>query len=163
MVVVRLGGFGLSWCCLFGRFWVVIILSTWSVWVVTVLSVWSILGCHGVVCLICMGDFGLLWRCLFGRMLVVMVLSRCYLFGRFWVVMGLSVWSALVVLGCYGVVCLVSFELLLWYCLFGLLVFLGCYGIICLVDFGLSWCCLFGPFGWFRLSRYSVYILNIII
>ena len=148
--VVGLVDFGLSWCCplsLYGRFWVVMVLSAWSVlgrhgvvrlfWVVTVLSVWSDVRCHGVVCL---GSFGL---------------SRCCLFCRFWVVMVLSAWSALVVLG---------FELFLWYCLFGPLgcfwvvmvlsvwSILDCHGVVCLVRLG-----------GFRLSRYSIYSLNVII
>ena len=73
-------------------------------WVVTVLFVWSDIRCHGDVRL---GGFGL---------------SRCCLLGRLWVMMVLSAWSALVVLGCYGVVCLVSF---------------GCYyGVVCLVRLG---------------------------
>ena len=89
-------------------------LSAWSAWVVTVLSAWAILGCHGVVRLVCMGDFGLLWCCLLSRFWAVMVLSvcfgllRCCLFGRIFVVMVLSAWA---VLGCHGVVCLVGFGL----------------------------------------------------
>ena len=124
--LVRLGGFGLSWCCLFGRFWAVIVLSAWSAWVVTVLSAWAILGCDGVVRLVCMDDFGLLWYCLLGRFWAVMVLSvcfglsRCCLFGRMFVVTVLSAW-----------------------------VILGCHGVVYLVGFGLLWCCSLGPLWWF--------------
>ena len=64
--------------------------------------------------------------------------------------MVLFVWSALVVLCCHVVVCLVNFGLLLWYYLFGLFGYiLGCYDIIYLVDFGLPWRYLVGPIGWF--------------
>ena len=49
-----MGDFGLSWCCLFGRFWVVMVLF---------------------VC------FGLLWCCLFDGMFVVMVLSASAVLG----------------------------------------------------------------------------------
>ena len=133
--VVRLVRFGLSWCCLFGRFWVVIVLSAWSAWVVMVLSAWAILGCHGVVRLVCMGDFGLSWCCLLGRFWAVMVLSVCFglswccLFGRMFVVTVLFAWA---VLGCHGVVCLVGFGLL--WC-WSALVVLGCHGIVYLINF----------------------------
>ena len=40
--------FGLSRCCLFGR-----------MFVVTVLSVWAVLGCHGVVYLVGLGYYGM--------------------------------------------------------------------------------------------------------
>ena len=116
LVVLGCHGFGLLWYCPFGPL-------GWF-WVVMVMSAWSVLGCHGVVCL---GGFGLspvLGRhgvvCLFWVVMVLSVwsdvrchgivrlggfgLSRCCLFDRFWIIMALFVWSALVVLGCYGVV-----------------------------------------------------------
>ena len=60
--------------------------------------------------------------------------------------MVLSVWFALVFLGCHGGVCLVNFGLSLWYCLFGPFgCVVGCYSVIRLVDFRLLWGYLFSP------------------
>ena len=80
---------------------------------------------------------------------------------------GLS-WCCPFVLGCHGVVCLVgclvNFELLLWYCLFGLL---GCFWIVMILSIWSILDChdvvYLVRLGDFRLSRHSIYILNIII
>ena len=142
--IVRLVGFGLSWCCPLG--------PLGRCWVVMVLFAWSVLGCHSVVRLVRLGGFGLSRYCPLGRFLNCHSVVRLFgPLGWFWVVMVLSVWS---VLGYHNVVCLVR---------------LGYYSVVDLGDSGLSWCCLLSLYGrfwvvmvlsvWSVLGRHGVVCL----